>query len=443
MKPAAFHIETFGCQMNERDSEIMALLLERAGLERATDVRGARVAVVNTCHIRDHATNRALSYAGRLREWKGGAPGRVLVFAGCVAEAEGTRLLPRFPHADVVLGPAFLGRLPGLVERALAGGAPVVLTGAGDGGVPEAQVPAAGAFRASLKVMEGCSCRCAYCVVPFVRGAERHRPLAEITAEAERLAREGVKEVLLLGQAVNAWRDPGAPEKDFASLLRAMRGTPLARVRFISSHPRFLGDAQIGALAEGGNLCEHLHLPVQTGSDRILAAMGRGHNAAEYRVRVEAARAAVPGLAVTTDFMVGFPGETEEDFRSTLELARSAGFAGGFAFKFSPRPGTPAASLPGQAAEEEKEERLSRLLAALDGASLAYNRSQVGREAEVLVEGPAEKGGMWKGRTRTGRLVLFERGDAAPGELRGVAVTAAGTWTLSGTLARVPAAGRA
>lgn len=433
----SFFIETYGCQMNERDSEIMAHLLAKAGLAQAAKLDDASVAVVNTCHIREHASQRALSFLGRLREWRAAEPGRVTVFAGCVAEAEGRGLLSRFPHLDVLLGPARLLDLPALVEAARNGAPPCVATGgAAERGVPEAQVPAEGGVRARLKIMEGCDRRCTFCVVPSVRGRERHRPFAEIVAEAERLVTEGVREIQLLGQAVNAYGKSAGPEGDFAALLLALGGNRgLARLRFTSSHPAFMSGRQLAAMRDGQAVAPHLHLPVQSGSDGILRRMGRGHTSAEYLARAEEARKTVPGLVLTTDFIVGFPGESPADFAATLDLVRAASFEGAYTFKYSPRPGTPAAAFPGAVPEEEKEERLAKLNVVLDGQSRRYNESLVGTRGEVLVEGPAEDGKAWQGRLPSNRLVLFGRGDAEPGQLREVVVTSAGTWTLQGELA--------
>jgi len=442
MSPRAFHITTFGCQMNVRDSEIMARLLEGAGMRSVADVREADVVIVNTCHVREHAESRALSYLGRLKPWRTAAPGRVLVLAGCVGEALGKVLFERFPHLDLVLGPARLLELPALVEA--AGDARRTATGPADrGGVPEISAEAAtgerpASFRAWIKIMEGCDHGCTFCVVPAVRGRERSRPFDEVAAEAESLAARGVVEVTLLGQTVNAYGKTAGPDRDFAALLRrlsAVRG--LRRIRFTSPHPSYHHERVLLAMAECPAIAPHLHLPVQSGSDAMLKAMRRGYTSAHYLGIVERARALVPGLAVTTDLIVGFPGETEADFASTLALVRAAGFDGAFTFKFSARPGTPAAALPDAVAEAEKEARLGRLNALLDEGSRRHHAALVGTTAEVLVEGLRGRGtALWQGRLGSNRLVYFEPdAETAAGTFRRVEITEAGSWTLGGRLA--------
>ena len=435
MNTASFHIEVFGCQMNERDSEIMAHLLEGAGYRRAPSQAEARIFVMNTCHIRDHASQKALSMLGRLRDWKSAVPGRVLVFAGCVAEAEGRSLASRFPHADIVLGPSRLLELPGLVGEAVEGAPPVVAVGNRDArDVPEAPTRAAG-FRARIKITEGCDRGCTFCVVPSVRGRERHRDFSEIVAEARRLAGAGISEVQLLGQAVNSYGKDAGPDSGFPALLRALSGPGMPRrVRFTSSHPLFAGDALFEAMRDGANICAHLHLPVQSGSDAMLKRMARSHTSGQYLDAVDRARRAVPGLVVTTDFMVGFPGETEKDFQDSLALAKSAAFEGAYTFKYSPRPGTPAAAFEGQVSGEGKNARLAELNALLDGQSRKYNESLVGSESEGLVEGPAGDGRNWQARLSSNRLVFFARGDAEIGQFRKVRIGGAGTWTLNGEI---------
>jgi len=436
MSSPSFHIETFGCQMNERDSEIMAHLLARAGYPPAASREEAGIFVVNTCHIRDHASQKALSMLGRLRDWREAAPGRVLVFSGCVAEAEGRALLSRFPQADLVIGPAHLAELPALVAGVLDGAPPAAVVGTSDArGVPEAPTVAEG-IRARIKITEGCDHGCTYCVVPAVRGRERHRDFNEIIGEARRFAGSGVPEVQLLGQAVNSYGKDAGPDRDFPALLRALAGPGMPRrIRFTSSHPRFAGAALFEAMKAGANICPHLHLPVQSGSDVMLRRMARGHSSAAYLAAVESARRLVPGLVVTTDFIVGFPGETDGDFAATLDLVRAAGFEGAYTFKYSARPRTPAAGFPGQVPADVMGKRLAELNALVDSQGRRFNESLVGSEAEALVEGPDADGRFWQGRLASNRLVFFGRGDAETGQLRMVRITAAGTWTLSGELA--------
>ena len=437
MTPRAFHIHTFGCQMNARDSEIMARLLEARGMRAVADVREADVMIVNTCHIREHAESRALSFLGRLKPWREARSDRVLVLAGCVGEALGDRLLGRFPHLDLVLGPARLLELPALVEAAGDGGAARVAVGSGQAaGVPELSEERPASFRAWLKIMEGCDHACTYCVVPSVRGRERSRPFDEVVHAAESLAARGVVDITLLGQTVNAYGKAAGPAGDFAALLRRVAAVPaLRRVRFTSPHPSYHHDRVLQVMAECPSIAPHLHLPVQSGSDPVLKAMRRGYTAAHFLGILDRARALVPGLAVTTDFIVGFPGETDGDFEASLDLARAADLDGAYTFKFSARPGTPAAGLPGQVPEAVKEERLAVLNRLLDEGSRRRHAALVGTVVEALVEGPRGRGPMWQGRLASNRLVFFEPdADVQPGTFRLVEITEAGTWTLTGRL---------
>ena len=389
---AKYHVITFGCQMNERDSEVIAGLLESVGMERVADIRKAAVTVVNTCHVREHAEQRALSLLGRLGPWRKAKPGRTLVIAGCVAAALGEELLTRFPQLDVVVAPARLMSLPSLIARAATGERVVAAAGhdgAGEEGVPELPGSHPSSFSAWIKVMEGCDLGCTYCVVPSVRGHGRFRELGGITAEAEALAARGTVEVTLLGQTVNSWRDG---EKGFGELIKALDGVGgLRRVRFMSPHPSFMGSDVLEAMAASRNACRQLHLPVQSGSDRVLKAMHRGYTCERFLSIVRRARDLMPGLAVTTDFIVGFPGETEEDFEATLALAREAALDGAFTFKFSARPGTAAAGVPDDVSRKEKQERLARLNQLLDDGTRKRNGALVGTMTEVLVEGPRRK----------------------------------------------------
>jgi len=438
MSGPAFHITTYGCQMNERDTEIMAELLVRKGLSRASTLDEAQVVLVNTCHIREHAEQRALSLLGRLAEWRKASPDRILALTGCVAEAQGRLIRQRFPQVDIVLGPAKLPELPALIDRVWETNLPQFATGVADAvGVPELTGEHPHGFKAWVKIMEGCDHQCTFCVVPSVRGRERNRAFDEIVAEVEGLAARGVVEVTLLGQTVNAYGKAGGPQRDFAALLRRLdRISGLKRLRFTSSHPVHHTDRVLTAFGECATLCEHMHLPVQSGSDRQLKAMWRGYTAARYLEIVARARALVPDIAVTTDLIVGFPGETEEDFLATLELVRAADFDGAYSFKYSPRPGTPGAAMPDQVPEEVKDVRLARLNALLDLHSRRHNEALVGRTLEALVEGRKEGSANWQGRLRSNKLVFFASGrPVGAGELHPVTITAAGSWTLTGELA--------
>ncbi len=442
MTPRSFHIQTFGCQMNERDTEIMAGLLEQSGLTRAPDQDAAQVLLVNTCHVREHAEQRALSLMGRLKTWREASPDRVLALTGCVAEARGKSLLAAFPQIDVVLGPSNVRKLPALIERVWDTNRPQVATGHDEAkDVPELSHERPSSFRAWVKIMEGCDHGCAFCVVPMVRGPERSRPFAEIVTEVESLCDRGVAEVTLLGQTVNAYGKTAGPAGDFAALLRRLAAVPgLKRLRFTSPHPSYHHERVLTAIAECPAICPHLHLPVQSGSDRMLKAMRRGYTAAHYLGIVDRARALIPDVAVTTDLIVGFPGETEEEFGMTLALVERAGFRTAFTFKYSARPGTPAAGLADVVAEPVKEDRLARVNRLLETQGRAQLEALAGTEAEILVEGPRDEGPRWAGRLPQHTLALFTPDAAArPGMLRRVRIEKAGTWTLDASLLAEPA----
>ncbi len=443
MTGPAFHITTYGCQMNERDTEIMAELLVRKGMRRAAALDDAQVVLVNTCHIREHAEQRALSLLGRLAEWRRGSPDRILALTGCVAEAQGRAVRQRFPQVDIVLGPAKLPQLPALIDRVWETNLPQFATGVADAaGVPELTGEHPHGFKAWVKIMEGCDHQCTFCVVPSVRGRERNRDFDEIVAEVEGLAARGVVEVTLLGQTVNAYGKAGGPQRDFAALLRRLDRVPgLRRLRFTSSHPVHHTDRVLTAFGECATLCEHMHLPVQSGSDAQLKRMWRGYTAARYLEIVGRARQLVPEIAVTTDLIVGFPGETEADFAATLDLVRAADFDGAYSFKYSPRPGTPGAAMEDQVPEAEKDLRLARLNALLEVHSRRHNEALVGTTVEALAEHATEDGRRWQARLRSNKLVAFTPdAPVAAGAFLPVTITGAGSWTLTGAPAAAVAA---
>ena len=361
--PRRVHAEVFGCQMNKLDAQIGLEALLRAGCVRAENIADADTVVFFTCAVRQHAEDRFFSNLGTYERWKARGPGRLVAVAGCVAEEHGAELLRQFPFVDLVCGTRHFHRLPELLAR-VRPAAPVVATG--EAGVTYARRrsldprPA----QAYVSVMRGCSLACAYCIVPSVRGPEVSRPPQEIRREIETLAAAGVKDVTLLGQTVNSYgRSLGAPHS-LAALLASLAGIPgLARLRFVSSHPRFMDEALIDAMAALPNVCEGLHLPAQSGSNAVLKRMGRGYTAERYLEIIAACRARIPGFAPAGDFIVGFPGETEEDFRATEDLMRAVRYQNVFVFKYSPRPGTRAAALPDDVPAEVKQARNARLLA--------------------------------------------------------------------------------
>jgi tRNA-2-methylthio-N6-dimethylallyladenosine synthase len=395
--------------MNVYDSARMAEVLAPLGYRPVEEPEGADMVILNTCHIREKASEKVFSELGRLRRLqveKARAGGRmILAVAGCVAQAEGAELVRRAPFVDIVLGPQTYHRLPEMVARASrAGGARVLDTEfplePKFDTLPEARrVDGVSAF---LTVQEGCDRFCTFCVVPYTRGAEYSRPVAAVVAEAERLVAAGAREITLLGQNVNAYHGQG-PDGEAWSLARLVRRLAriqgLARIRYTTSHPRDMGDDLIAAHAEEPKLMPYLHVPVQAGSDRVLAAMNRRHTGDDYRRLVERLRAARPDIALSSDFIVGFPGESDRDFAATLALVREIGFASAFSFSYSARPGTPAAAGCGQVPEAEKRARLAELQALLDTQAHAFNEATVGRTVPVLLEKPGRHRGQMVGRS--------------------------------------------
>jgi len=400
--------------MNEYDSGRMAdLLRSESGLETTADPEQADVLLLNTCSVREKAQEKVFSLLGRWRRLKQRRPDLVIGVGGCVASQEGEAILQRAPFVDLVFGPQTIHRLPGMIEQLRASGRAQVDVSFPEiekfDRLPEPRVAGAAAF---VSIMEGCSRFCSYCIVPFTRGAEISRPFAQVLAEVEGLLDGGVREVTLLGQNVNAWRGalPGGGHGDLATLIRHLaRLNGLERLRFTTSHPLEFGDALIDAYAEVPQLADYLHLPVQSGSDRILALMQRGYTRLEYRHKVRRLRAVRPQLSLSSDFIVGFPGETEADFRQTLELIAEVGFDQSFSFVYSARPGTPAANLPDVVPRELALERLARLQERVDGQARTISAAMVGSVQRVLVERPARRNPrQLAGRTSNMRWVNFD-----------------------------------
>ncbi len=433
-----YYLRSFGCQMNAHDAERISALLEAEGLERVDEPEGADVLVYNTCTVRQSADERLAGHLGTAARLKRERAGRIILVTGCLPQAEKDDLFRRFPFVDGALGPQNLHRLPELLEAAAepAGRPPGFFA---DGATMSGDLAARRErpYQAWVQIMSGCTNFCSYCIVPRVRGPERSRESRTIVAEVCGLVADGVREVTLLGQNVNAYgldlRRGGRVEApDFPALLRALDALPgLARVRFMTSHPKDLSDDLIAALAELPSVCEHVHLPAQAGSDRVLAAMNRGYTAAAYLERVQALREALPDVCVTTDLIAGFPGESEDDFAETLELVRAAAFDAAFTFVFSPRRGTAAAASTGQVAAEVKRERVERLIALTQELALGSRRRWIGRRAEVLIEGPSRDGKGLRGRTRQ-NVTANVTGAAAPGAIVEIEVTGATSTTLRG-----------
>jgi tRNA-2-methylthio-N6-dimethylallyladenosine synthase len=433
-------LRTFGCQMNEYDSEKIAAVLAGAeGLAPAARPEEADVIVFNTCSVREKAQEKVFADLGRVRHLKAANPRLLIAVGGCVASQEGAGIVARAPFVDVVFGPQTLHRLPELLERCRASGRPQV-----DVSFPEIEkfdrlpAPRAEGAAAFVSIMEGCSKYCSFCVVPFTRGEEVSRPFADVLAEIAALAAQGVKEVTLLGQNVNAWRgEIGGEPADFAELLRYVAEIDgIERTRYTTSHPREFTQRLIDAHAELPGLAPHVHLPVQSGADRVLAAMKRGYTALEYRSIVRRLRQARPDVSLSSDFIVGFPGETEAEFEATLQLARDLAFDGSFSFVYSPRPGTPAAELPDPVPRARKLERLQRLQAQLDAQADAASAAMVGSTQRVLVEGPSKKSAAeLAGRTANNRVANFAGPRNLTHRFVDVRITGALAHTLRGELA--------
>ena len=408
---AKLYLRTFGCQMNEYDSEKIAdVLREAEGLEPAARPEDADVIVFNTCSVREKAQEKLFADLGRVKHLKRAKPGLMIAVGGCVASQEGPAVIERAPYVDVVFGPQTLHRLPELLARRRSTGRPQVDISFPEiekfDHLPPARVKGAAAF---VSIMEGCSKYCSFCVVPYTRGEEVSRPFADVVAEIAALARQGVKEVTLLGQNVNAWRGTiDGAQSDFAELLYYVCELPLERIRYTTSHPREFTQRLIDAHAELPQLAPHVHLPVQSGSDRVLAAMKRGYTSLEYRSIARRLQQARAGISLSSDFIVGFPGETDGDFEATLKLAGDIGFDASFSFLYSPRPGTPAAELPDPTPQDVKLQRLQRLQAQLEAQSRSISERMVGSVERVLVEGPSKKNpDELAGRTGNNRVVNF------------------------------------
>jgi tRNA-2-methylthio-N6-dimethylallyladenosine synthase len=433
-----YHVTTFGCQMNAHDSERIKGMLESLGLGEAPTQEEADVLVFNTCTIREKPDTKLAAYLGDAGARKRRDPDLVVAVGGCYAEAQRERIFELYPQVDVAFGP---GSIPHLAEWIGANGTgsqgqrPRGRFGSHEHFAGDLPMHRERAHSAWVQVSMGCNSRCAYCIVPAVRGREQSRRPGEIVAEVTQLAADGVREITLLGQNVNSWgRDllPGL-RTEFGELLRACDAVEgIERIRFTSPHPKDFRAPVIAAIAECDSVCEHVHLPLQSGSTRVLKAMRRTYSRERYLALVERLRGAIPDLALGTDVIVGFPGETEEDFRETLEVVDAVGFDSAFTFVYSPRAGTEAAEMPDQVPDEVKRERMERLVQAVQRCAAARNANRVGLVEEVLVEGPSRTDpALLRGRTRRNTTVNFS-GTAAPGDLVAVTIEEATSTTLRG-----------
>jgi tRNA-2-methylthio-N6-dimethylallyladenosine synthase len=433
MNPKTFKIKSFGCQMNVYDGERMAELLGAEGMSAAVDGEDPDLVVLNTCHIREKAAQKAYSDVGRLKREDGSKP--LIALAGCVAQAEGAEAKRRSQLIDIVVGPQAYHRLPQMVAEASRGARPV-----------DTDMPAISKFDAMpprrraapsafLTVQEGCDKFCTYCVVPYTRGAEISRPWGDIVGEAHELVDAGAREIVLLGQNVNAWADD---RRGLADLIRALAKIGgLERIRYTTSHPADMSDDLIAAHTEIEKLMPCLHLPVQSGSNRILKAMNRSHTVESYLATIEKVRAARPDVALSGDFIVGFPGETEEDFEATLRIVDAVRYASAYSFKYSARPGTPAAMMEDQISREVMDDRLQRLQAKINEHQLAFNRSKIGCDTQVLIERSGRLPGQMIGRSAWLQSVHLET-DSQAGDIVEVTLVAAGPNGMTGAERQKP-----
>ena len=434
------YIRTFGCQMNEYDSDKIADVLAAAeGFEITDDPEQADVILFNTCSVREKAQEKVFHDLGRIRPLKLARPELLIGVGGCVASQEGAAIVARAPYVDLVFGPQTLHRLPQMLRARRSSGKPQVDISFPEiekfDGLPPARVEGITAF---VSIMEGCSKYCSFCVVPYTRGEEVSRPFDDVLTEVAGLAEQDVKEITLLGQNVNAYRGgmSDGETADLALLLEYLAEVPgIERLRYTTSHPRDFGERLIAAHARIPQLVSHVHLPVQSGSDRVLSAMKRGYTALEYKSIIRRLRAARPDAAVSSDFIVGFPGETDEDFEQTLQLVEDIGFDSSFSFMYSPRPGTPAASLPDQVPQATKQARLASLQARLDAQALAISRRMVGTIQRILVERPARRNPEeLAGRTSSNIMVNFRGPQHLIGQMTDIRITTAMSHSLRGEM---------
>jgi tRNA-2-methylthio-N6-dimethylallyladenosine synthase len=435
--PHKYTLTVFGCQMNERDAETLRGFLDELGYVETDNAAEADLVIMNTCAVREKAEAKVLGRIGRLGRLKEKRPDMMIAICGCMVQQEEAAkyIKENFPFVDLIFGTHNLAAFPELLQRAAESKETVIDLWSEAGEVVEGlPVRRRDQVKAWVNINYGCNNFCSYCIVPYVRGRERSRKPEDILHEVTALAERGYAEVTLLGQNVNSYGKDLAEKIDFADLLaRVDQETGIKRIRFMTSHPRDFTDKLARTMAAGKNICEHLHLPVQAGSNRILKLMNRGYTREHYLQQIELLRRYLPACAITTDIIVGFPGETEEDFKATLDLAEQVSFDAAFTFLYSPRSGTPAAVMPGQVPNEVKKERLQRLLELQNKHSLYHNEQLVGKKVEVLVEGPSKTDpSVFTGRTRGNKTVNFTGENISIGTLKEVEITEARTWSLLG-----------
>ena len=429
-----YKILVYGCQMNIADAERMEGQLQGAGYTRTEETADADIILINTCCVRETAEDKVYGKIGEIKKLKEKNPKLIFGIAGCMAQKEGDNLMRRAPHIDFVLGTGKVQELTRIIAEIAAEHTSVVDVALSDSEIAE-NLPVArgGKFSAWVPIMYGCNNYCTYCIVPYVRGRERSRAPEEVVAEVRRAVAEGYREVTLLGQNVNSY-GKDHKEADFADLLRMVDEVEgIRRVRFMTSHPKDIGDKLIDTIKNGSHICEHIHLPVQYGSSRILKAMNRGYTVEKYRERALRVRESLPEASLTTDLIVGFPGETDEDFAEMLSFLREMRYDSAYTFLYSKRSGTPAATMEHQVADEVKHARLNALMEEQNAISRAINAQLLGHTLEVMVEGTSKNDpAVWSGRTRTNKIVLFPHGAEQEGDFVQVRVTQPQTWVLKG-----------
>lgn len=440
-RPMKFITFTWGCQMNDHDSEVMRALLEQRGLVWTEDIEEADVIVLNTCSVRKSAEHKVMSFLGKLKHLKESRPDVVVAIGGCMTQnQEISDQLRKSGHVNIIFGARSFHRLPSLISRYERTGNQVVETDLEEQ-PPSGALPAHrdSRIKAYVTIMYGCDNFCSYCVVPYARGREKSRPLTEICGEVGRLAASGYLEVMLLGQNVNSYGKDLPDGVNFAMLLEELDRLPeLARIRYMTSHPRDFSDELIATIRRSRKVCEHFHLPLQSGSNSVLERMNRGYTIEQYLQLVAKIRSAIPAASITTDLILGFPGETEQEFQGTLDLVERVRFDAIYVFLYSPRPGTAAAAMPDQITGEVKKQRFTRLTEAQNEISLEINRVLVGQDWEVLVEGKSKTNPeRWSGRTRTGKIVVFKGEGDLTGKIVEVAIDCAQTWNLIATLKNI------
>jgi tRNA-2-methylthio-N6-dimethylallyladenosine synthase len=436
-----YFITTFGCQMNVHDSEILAGILTAMGYSQASTIEKANLILFNTCCVRENAENRTYGNIGILKALKKTKPGLIIGVCGCMVQqpSEVEKIKRSYPYVDLIFGTHNLHQLPELIQKVQSSGARVIEVWDTDGEIYEGlPVKRDEAVKAWVTIMYGCNNFCAYCIVPYVRGRERSRRPEQILTEIRQLVQDGVTEITLLGQNVNSYgKDLAEQQWNFARLLREIaQHTDIKRIRFQTSHPKDLSDELIEAIALEPKVCRHLHLPVQAGSNKVLQLMNRQYTRDQYQELVAKIRHRIPGIAITTDIIVGFPGEVEEDFQDTLDLVTKIRYDGAFTFIYSPRIGTPAADMLDPVSEVEKKRHLAKLIATQNGISLERNQDFIGSLTEVMVEGPSQRNPeVWSGRNSQYKLVHFKPiPRLKPGQLVGARITAVSSFTLEGEL---------